>query len=285
MSQFRDTRNNYLQYLSDFTFPLTYEAWLNADDEYKAVLLFVNFFDEIELAWYKTRFSFVVEDDAVSQINVYLMKNIEFIKKDPKRFRPNYIYTVAANCLRSLTYIERDINREKFDVAHELDVGSENGDVVNLYDLAPHEDDPYEVRIAKEAVWDIVDKMTEELGPKVLKVINRLINPEDSLRASGSRAQGDSLKDVSVSADEYDSILAAFRSNSSFLANLEFIANGAEHEISDPKREEFVNEISNLKVKLSMSDISAKEKKAYKAQLKEMEQELADYDNFRIALG
>ena len=206
MSQFRDTRNLYLDYLSGFEFPLTYESWLNADDELKAVLLFVNFFDQIELAWYKTRFSFVLEEDAVSQVNVYLMKNVPFIEKEEKRFRPSYIYTVAANCLRSLTYIERDINREKLETPNEVSVGD---DIVDLYDLAPSHDDTYEVQQAKEAIWDIISKM----GPKAEKVVNYLLNPDDSLAAARKKSGKDRLECVEVTKDEFAAILDQLRSN------------------------------------------------------------------------
>lgn len=206
MSQFRDTRNLYLDYLSGFEFPLTYESWLNADDELKAVLLFVNFFDQIELAWYKTRFSFVLEEDAVSQVNVYLMKNVPFIEKEEKRFRPSYIYTVAANCLRSLTYIERDINREKLETPNEVSVGD---DIVDLYDLSPSHDDTYEVQQAKEAIWDIISKM----GPKAEKVVNYLLNPDDSLAAARKKSGKDRLESVEVTNDEFAAILDQLRSN------------------------------------------------------------------------
>ena len=220
MSQFRDTRNLYLASLPGFEFPLTYTAWLNADDECKAVLLFVNFFSEIELAWYKTRFSYVDEADAVSQVNVYLMKNVEFIKNDETRFRANYIYTVAANCLRSLTYIHADRDREKFESCNE--VVSDSGDIINLYDLAPSTDDSIEVQQAKEAIWNIIDRM----GPKARKVINKLINPKDSLACAreGSNLD-DCLRDVSVSKKEAARILEDLRNNTELRQNLELIYN------------------------------------------------------------
>ena len=206
MSQFRTTRNLYLQSLSEFEFPLTYETWLNADDEYKAVLLFVNFFNEIELAWYKQRFSYVLEEDAVSTVNMYLMKNVDKIKADSKRFTPGYIYRVASNCIYCLREPQVEINRDKFEVSNEVTVGD---DVVNLYDLAPSEDDSYEVQQAKEAVWDIIRKM----GPKAEKVVNKLLNPDDSLSAARKKTGQDRLEDVSVSKSEFVEILEQLRSN------------------------------------------------------------------------
>lgn len=218
MSQFRETRNLYLDSLVGFEFPLTYESWLAADDEYKAVLLFVNFFNEIELAWYKEKFSYVLEEDAVSEVNQYLIKNVEKIKADPKRFTAGYIYRVAANCINCLAWPQVARDRNNLEVSNET-LGP-NGDVVNLYDLLPYQDDPIEVAQAKEAVWDIIAKM----GPKAEKVASKLLNPEEGLRVRGRVNADDRLGRVDVSPSEYESILSAFRSNSTLLYNLEMIA-------------------------------------------------------------
>lgn len=218
MSQFRTTRNLYLEALSEFQFPLTYDAWLAADDEYKAVLLFVNFFDEIELAWYKERFSYVLEEDAVSTVNMYLMKNVEKIKAEPKRFTPNYIYRVAANCIYCLREPQVEINRDKFEVSNEVTVGD---DVVNLYDLAPSVDDSYEVKQAKEAVWEIIAKM----GPKAEKVANKLLNPDDSLSAARKKTGVDRLENVSVSPAEFTEIMEQFHNNAALMNMLRIACN------------------------------------------------------------
>lgn len=216
MSQFRITRNLYMEYLHDFEFPLTYEAWLNADDEYKAVLLFVNFFNEIELAWYKERYSYgpALEEDAISEVNQYLMKNVPLIKENPKRFAPGYIYRVAANCISCVGASQVNINQYKLEMSNE--VTAEDG-IVNLFDLAPSNDDTFEVQQAKEAIWDIIAKM----GPKAEKVANKLINPDDSLAVSRNKTNGDRLGDVSVSKKEFAEILEQFRNNAELLKLLE----------------------------------------------------------------
>lgn len=216
MSQFRITRNLYMEYLHDFEFPLTYEAWLNADDEYKAVLLFVNFFNEIELAWYKERYSYgpALEEDAVSEVNQYLMKNVALIKENPKRFTPGYIYRVAANCISCVGASQTNINQYKLEMSNE--VVADDG-IVNLFDLTPSEDDTFEVQQAKEAVWEIIAKM----GPKAEKVANKLINPDDSLAVSRNKTNGDRLGDVSVSKKEFAEIIEQLRSNEELAKMLE----------------------------------------------------------------
>lgn len=214
MSQFRTTRNLYLEYLSNFQFPLTYESWLNADDEYKAVLLFVNFFDQIELAWYKERYSYVLEEDAVETVVEYLIKNVAKLKEDPKRFTSGYIYRVAANCIYCLHEPQVAIARNNCEMSNEVSTGDDG--IVNLYDLAPSEDDTYEVKQAKEAVWDIIAKM----GPKAEAVVDRLINPTSSYSISRNKNVDDRLRDVSVSPKEFADILDMLRSNESLTSML-----------------------------------------------------------------
>lgn len=271
MSQFRATRNLYLESLSGFNFPLTYSDWFNADAEYKAALLFVNFFEQIELAWYKTRFSFVLEEDAVSQVNVYLMKNIPVIEADEKRFTPSYIYTVAANCLRSLTYIERDINREKLETSNEVTL---ENDTVDLFDLAPANDDSYETRKAKEAVWSIIHRM----GPKAEKVVNHILNPDDSLNASRSGNHNDRLRSISVSESEYNQIISNLRTElRPYLSDFLAIASDI---VVDMQREQVVNQIALLEDALQTITDEAKQRKCKNA-IKKLKAELVDYDRFQ----
>lgn len=270
MSQFRATRDLYKEYLSGFEFPLTYSAWCNADDEYKAVLLFVNFFEQIELAWYKTRFSYVLEEDAVSQVNVYLMKNVPFIQADEKRFKASYIYTVAANCLRSLTYIERDINREKYDTPNEVTLDDSS---VDLFDLAPSHDDTYEMKQIKEALWTIIDKM----DPKARKVINQLINPDDTLSKTRSK-DGDLLADVSVSQAELPSIIETIKAELAPFAD--YFLPVDETTYGDTARDRFLKEIDSLRYALRAASTEKDKRACWKA-IKNMRNELAAYDTLR----
>jgi len=272
MSQFRVTRNLYMEYVHDFTFPLSYESWLNADDNYKAVLLFVNFFDQIELAWYKERYSYgpALEEDAVSEVNQYLMKNVAKIVEDPKRFTPSYIYRVAANCISCLGFPQVDQYRNKLEVSNEV-IG-DDGNIVNLYDLEPSEDDSCEVRQAKEAVWAIIDKM----GPKAQKVVNKLINPTDSLSVSRTKNTGDALQDVSVSKAEYNEIIKELRVNLADYVDV-FLPCITDSARGDSPRDSFIREIDALKDTIANSD-SEKVKREGKKALKRMRADLALYD-------
>lgn len=272
MSQFRATRNLYMEYLHDFEFPLTYDAWVNADSEYKAVLLFVNFFDQIEMAWYKERYSYgpAEEEDAISEVNQYLMKNVARIEEDPKRFSPGYIYRVAANCISCVGASQVNIIRNKVELSNE--VAGDDNSIVNLYDLVPFEEDSYEVRQAKDAVWDIIAKM----GPKAEAVVDRLINPTSSHVIARNRQANDRLSDVSVSKKEYDEIVEALRESLKPLLDT-FMPEAVE--VRDTQRDEVVSKIAQIESALDTISDNVTRKRCMKA-LKVLKAELAEYDMY-----
>ena len=275
MSQFRATRNLYLESVHNYQFPLTFEAWDNAPADEKAVLLFVNFFDQIELAWYNERFSYgrAEDDDAVSEVMQYLMKNVSLIEADPKRFKPGYIYRVAANCISCVGASQVSINHDKLEVSNE--VAGDDGSVINLYDLAPSDDDSYEVRQAKIALWNIIDRM----GLKAQKVVNKLINPSDSLAVARTKGIGDKLENVSVSKKEYEEIVKELRVQLAEFADV-FVPITIDSVEGDSARERFIREIDALREEIENSTSEQVKKERRKA-LKKMRKDLADYDMLR----
>ena len=140
-----------------------------------------------------------------------LMKNstiLQTVENAKKRFTPNYFYTVAWGAFYSLVRSIANKARNDHEICNEVE-DSDNDISVNLFDLAPSVDDSYEVRQAKEAVWDIIVHM----GPKAEKVANHLINGDTlkAIRKSSSEYSTDRLADVSVSPAEYRSILDALK--------------------------------------------------------------------------
>ncbi|MCM1226147.1 MAG: hypothetical protein NC320_01820 [Clostridium sp.] len=108
-NQFNDTLNLFKSGLTDSAYS-TYWEWMLIPDNLKAAALYVNFYDEITLAWSKTRKPFVEEETAVSTLMQYIIKNVEIIKDNRKRFTPNYLYKVAFNAFYPLGRIKRDID-------------------------------------------------------------------------------------------------------------------------------------------------------------------------------
>lgn len=211
-SQFIQTRNMFRDYLSGYPKDLTYDAWKNAEPEDQAALLYITFYQEITLAWCNAVVSrkvvHVTQEDGVSTVLQYLMKNVDKILEDEKRYSQRYVYTVCYNCLLSLWRTRgADMQRSSLEIPNEYTEGDVS---VNLWDLVPSEDDDLETQETKEAVWNIIRHM----GPKAEKVVNNLINPGDSLHKiskSSSERPIDRLADVSVSSAEYDAILEELR--------------------------------------------------------------------------
>ena len=210
-SPFISTKKMFREYLTGYSFPISFETWLASDEEEKAALLFVNFYDQIVLAYSKSNAAYVVSEDAVSTILLVLMKNstiLQTVENAKKRFTPNYFYTVAWGAFYSLVRSIANKARNDHEICNEVE-DSDNEISVNLYDLAPSIDDTYEMRQAKEAVWDIIAHM----GPKAEKVANHLINGDTlkAVRKNSSEYKIDRLANVSVTPSEYSNILAALK--------------------------------------------------------------------------
>lgn len=99
--------------------PLSYEDWMNIDPEFKAAALYVQFYDQICMAWYKVKSFYTLQEDGVSTMMQYLVKNVPIIENDPKRFTPKYIYRVAYNCLYCICHdIKRDRERYEMEISN-----------------------------------------------------------------------------------------------------------------------------------------------------------------------
>ena len=209
--QFSQTYSMFCDYLPVFK-DIPYSTWVSSDDEYKAAMLYTNFFKEITLAWCNAVVSrgivFITQEDGVSTVLQYLMKNVPLIKVEEDRYTKEYIYRVCYNCLLSLwTTRGAEQQRSSAEISNEY---TEADVEVNLFDLVPSTDEDLETQQTKEAIWNIIRHM----GPKAEKVVNHLINPTDTLHRVSQKASDrdmDRLADVSVSNAEFDAIVAELR--------------------------------------------------------------------------
>ena len=173
--QFVRTRNMFREHLSGSPKNPTYEEWLEVDYDDKACSLFVKFYQEITLAWYSAVISsgivYISQEDGVSTVLQYLMKNVDYIINDKNRYSTEYIYQVCYNCLLSLWRTRStEMKRSGLEISNELDPATKSamyGDrfsdkSLNLWDLVPSEDDDIETQQTKEAIWNIIDHM----GPR-----------------------------------------------------------------------------------------------------------------------
>ena len=106
---FLETKNMLAEITSFVKYPVTYELWMTIDDEYKAAALYVNFYAQIVIAKNKYRTTHYVDDeDMVSIVMQYLVKNVKKIKSDRKRFTCSYIYTVVYRAIFGLVRTASD---------------------------------------------------------------------------------------------------------------------------------------------------------------------------------
>lgn len=202
-NQFRETRKIYSEFLQ-YTKPLSYVEWVALPEDNKAAALFVQFFDQIELAWYKAKSIFTTEEDGVYTVMQYLMKNVQIIKENPNRFTPKYIYKVAYNCLYCICH-DPIIERIRWETTVSNIVHTDEGDL-DLFDTTVSIHSEVEVQYDRNQFW----KLLESLDPKARKVVNNLMGgaPLGKYSANSVWANDESLKDVQVTRAEAEEIKA-----------------------------------------------------------------------------
>lgn len=169
LDPFYATRSMFRRSL-DYTGPMSYEQWMNVSADNKAAVLFVQFFDQITLAWYKTKSFYVVEEDGVSTMMQYLMKNVPLIEASESKFTPAYIYKVAYNCLYCISHdIKRDKERFELEVSNVVYTSDEE---LDLFDTVLDNSDDYEAREAKAEFWAII----EDMDVSTLDLVEQIIN-------------------------------------------------------------------------------------------------------------
>lgn len=175
MNQFKETLNRFKPALAELDYS-TYWEWMLIPDDYKAAALYVQFYDAIALAWSKTQRPFIEEETAISTLMQYLIKNVEIIKENRKRFTPNYMYKVAFNAFYPLGRIQRDI--DYFYNEHRSPIGkdsSKNGDSLDnmdddnyfycesvYFERGAVADKYFEERLVDQNIWAIIESCDDD---------------------------------------------------------------------------------------------------------------------------
>lgn len=201
-NQFRETRKLYINYLQ-YTKPLSYVEWVALPEDHKAAALFVQYFDQIELAWYKAKSFFTSEEDGVYTVMQYLVKNVDKIKNDPKRFSESYIYKIAYNCLYCICH-DPITERIRWETTVSNIVPTAEGDL-DLFDTTVSIHSEVEIQYERNRFWDIINN----LDPKARKVVNNILNGAPlgkySPKSTWAEEEKD-LRDVQVSRVEAEAI-------------------------------------------------------------------------------
>lgn len=107
-SEFYATYKMFAEYLS-YSGPVIFNEWDMLDDDKKAAWLYVQYFDEVLLAWMKCNRPYVCEQEAVETLLQYLCKNVKVVHDNPNRFNERYIYRISFNSLYPLCRRKCDI--------------------------------------------------------------------------------------------------------------------------------------------------------------------------------
>jgi len=230
LSAFYDTRDCFKKNIC-YNNPLSYDEWAQVPDDQKVVFLFVQFFDEITLAWTKANaFDFIAPEEGVETVIQYLQKQVcdryikghpkrkvsnsyfnshrteceehRIIEENPKRFSPGYIYRIAYNCLYCICHDLKSVQDRWVNEVDPIVVLGE--DELNLIDYNPSSrvasaEVIYEAESFENEFWDII----EDMGVDAEKVMRYLLSGDEKdlkkLSKRNSDYATDPLRDVEVS--------------------------------------------------------------------------------------
>lgn len=148
--------------------PVSYSVWKTLDEDHKVATLYVQFYKEIQLAWYKCKTIYVDEEDAVSTVLQYLLKNVPIIETEAKRFNPAYIYTISYNCLRPIC---SRLLKNKLRVEQEISECSVADETSSIFDLTPSVD-TIDAELDRKHFWELIQQL--DLSDSMLKFIYNL---------------------------------------------------------------------------------------------------------------
>lgn len=140
-----------------YTRPLSYMEWMDLPSDYRTAVLYVQFYDQITLAWYKLKTDATYDEEVVDEVIKYLLKNTPIIEEDPKRFTEKYIYRIMYNaiyCKSIDPWKGQTAKTSRYNNEVSQFTTNESGDMVDLF--ATLIGDNYDVGSA------IINKMIEE---------------------------------------------------------------------------------------------------------------------------
>lgn len=171
-NSFYATRNMFRNYIN-YERPLSYDEWMSVDDDKKAAVLYVQFFDQITLAWYKLKTDAAIEEDCVSEVLMYLIKNVPIIQSNPARFNPSYIYKVVYNCIycKSIDPYKGQTAKTSWFNNTCSQFVQKGDEIVDIFDEISNTED-IDVTAARDHFWAII----EDMGDDVIAIVENILN-------------------------------------------------------------------------------------------------------------
>lgn len=185
-NQFKETRiffYNIIPY--DPNRPLTYDDWMKLPDDYKCAALYLEFYDQITLAWEKTKSLYTPTSDGVSILLQYLDKNVKVISEDPNRYSPGYIYKIAFNALYCECHDRVSTARAfKNEVSEQSMLKNSEGDAISYFDVFSADCKTLEMQISdekKDELRMIFWKIVEKLGIEDYCILQKIIGTDSQV--------------------------------------------------------------------------------------------------------
>lgn len=205
MGAFRDTKLHFYSILGDKV--NSYEEWMVLPKNLRAASLYITFYNEIMTAWNKTKSFYTPEEDGVSCILQYLVKNESIIADNKEKFNPRYVYRIAFNCLYCVCHdIVKDRLRWEMEISNIVGCGPSDEDEINLFDdFVGGKSSDYELEATRVKFWETISV----LGDEGLKAVDYLLNGGTLRKATKASPNYDSdrLKDISISVDQLSEIV------------------------------------------------------------------------------
>lgn len=144
--------------------PITFEEWFTLPDSHKAAALFINFYNQITLAWTKAKADFTEDEDGLSTVMQYLMKNVPIIEANPNKYSETYIYRVAYNCMGCLRRNKTDVARCKECVSewHSKDSCYGGSDESSYFDFIGMDELADKLHLAADILYDLYGELDRD---------------------------------------------------------------------------------------------------------------------------
>lgn len=206
--EFQEAKKRYEAAIG-ITAPITFEEWFALPDSHKAAALFINFYEQITLAWTKAKSDFTEDEDGLSIVMQYLMKNVPIIESNPKKYASSYIYKIAYNSMGCLRRAKSDISRHK-EVISEWYTNETIGEA-SLFDLIGSDMLADKLHIAADILYQLYE---EVLDTDEKAVVNNILR--------GTKL---SKRTMARESEIYTTLRYAFRRFAADFANPSLICN------------------------------------------------------------
>lgn len=176
--EFYETKEIFANHIG-YEKPYTFEEWNNLPQDHKAAALFVQYFNLVLSAYYTHKLPYATEEECVETVLQYLLKNVPIIEKHPRRFTPQYVYTVCSNCIACVAYGQKDKDRFYKEISNKV---YEDEQEVDIYDTVKDEKSEKDFDLTDRAIrakfWAIIEDMGLDTEAVVDNIIGGIALPK-----------------------------------------------------------------------------------------------------------